>query len=68
MNHRRRRDGADVTAAPIAALRHHEAMSSAARDAVAGKFDIRDRVADYQALFARWQELDAVHAASPRQS
>lgn len=34
-----------------------EAMSSAARDAVAGKFDIRDRVADYQALFARWQEL-----------
>ena len=34
-----------------------EAMSAAARHAVASRFDIRDRVADYQALYARWQEL-----------
>ena len=34
-----------------------EAMSAAARLAVADRFDIRDRVADYQAIYARWQEL-----------
>jgi glycosyltransferase involved in cell wall biosynthesis len=34
-----------------------EAMSAAARQAVASRFDIRDRVAGYQALYARWQEL-----------
>jgi glycosyltransferase involved in cell wall biosynthesis len=34
-----------------------EAMSLAARQVVATRFDIRDRVADYQALYARWQEL-----------
>jgi glycosyltransferase involved in cell wall biosynthesis len=34
-----------------------ETMSVAARHAVASRFDIRDRVADYQALYARWQEL-----------
>jgi glycosyltransferase involved in cell wall biosynthesis len=34
-----------------------ESMSAAARDAVARRFDIRDRVADYQSLYARWREL-----------
>ena len=34
-----------------------EAMSAAARQDVARRFDVRDRVADYQALYARWQEL-----------
>jgi len=34
-----------------------EAMSAAARQTVADRFDIRDRVIDYQALYARWQEL-----------
>jgi glycosyltransferase involved in cell wall biosynthesis len=34
-----------------------EAMSAAARADVAARFDIRDRVADYQALYARWREL-----------
>jgi glycosyltransferase involved in cell wall biosynthesis len=34
-----------------------EAWSSAARQVVASRFDIRDRVADYQALYARWPEL-----------
>ena len=34
-----------------------EAMSTAARQEVAGRFDIRDRVADYQALYARWREF-----------
>ena len=33
-----------------------EAMSAAARHAVASRFDIRDRVADYQALYAQWRE------------
>ena len=32
-------------------------MSAAARQTVVDRFDIRDRVADYQALYARWQEL-----------
>jgi hypothetical protein len=32
-------------------------MSAAAREAVASRFDIRDRVADYQSLYARWREL-----------
>lgn len=34
-----------------------ESMSAQARQAVASRFDIRDRVGDYQALYARWQEL-----------
>jgi hypothetical protein len=34
-----------------------DAMSVAARQTVASRFDIRDRVADYQALYARWQDL-----------
>lgn len=40
-----------------------EAMSAAARQAVAIRFDIRDRVADYQTLYARWQELYRPHGA-----
>ena len=38
-----------------------EAMSAAAHQEVARRFDIRDRVADYQALYARWQELYRPH-------
>ena len=34
-----------------------DAMSAAAKQVVAARFDIRDRVADYQALYARWPEL-----------
>jgi glycosyltransferase involved in cell wall biosynthesis len=34
-----------------------EAMSRAARRTVADRFDIRERAADYQALYARWREL-----------
>jgi len=34
-----------------------EAMSVAARRAIETRFDIRDRVIDYQALYARWQDL-----------
>lgn len=34
-----------------------EAMSAAARRTVVDRFDIRDRVSDYQALYARWEEL-----------
>jgi glycosyltransferase involved in cell wall biosynthesis len=34
-----------------------EVMSDAARTAVAARFDIRDRVAAYQALYARWRDL-----------
>ena len=34
-----------------------EAMSAAARHVVASRFDIHDRVADYQTLYARWQAL-----------
>jgi glycosyltransferase involved in cell wall biosynthesis len=34
-----------------------EAMSRAARRTVAERFDIRERAADYQALYARWREL-----------
>lgn len=34
-----------------------ETMSAAARETVASRFDIRDRAADYHALFARWEEL-----------
>jgi len=37
------------------------AMSSAARQTVATRFDIRDRAADYQALYARWRELYRPH-------
>ena len=34
-----------------------ESMSAQARRVVVNRFDIRDRVADYQALYARWQDL-----------
>ena len=34
-----------------------EAMSAAARQTVEDRFDIRDRVSGYQALYARWDEL-----------
>jgi hypothetical protein len=34
-----------------------EAMSAAARQTVEDRYDIRDRVAGYQALYARWEEL-----------
>jgi glycosyltransferase involved in cell wall biosynthesis len=34
-----------------------EGMSGAARTTVANRFDIRDRVVDYQALYARWEQL-----------
>jgi glycosyltransferase involved in cell wall biosynthesis len=34
-----------------------EAMSAAARQTVVDRFDIRDRVAAYQSLYARWEEL-----------
>src|SRR5262249_9855649 len=34
-----------------------EAMSGAARRSIAHRYDIRERVADYQALYARWREL-----------
>ena len=56
---------ADVRAfaAAVAALDRDRprlcAMSAAARDAVAARFDIRDRVADYQALYVRWRDLYA---------
>jgi hypothetical protein len=40
-----------------------EAMSARARRDVERRFDVRDRVADYQALYARWQELYRPHAA-----
>ncbi len=33
------------------------AMSAASRATIAERFDIRARVADYQALFARWRDL-----------
>jgi glycosyltransferase involved in cell wall biosynthesis len=33
------------------------AMSAAARRSIAERFDIRDRIADYQALYARWREF-----------
>lgn len=38
-----------------------ELMSAAARQDVARRYDIRDRVADYQALYARWRELYRPH-------
>jgi glycosyltransferase involved in cell wall biosynthesis len=34
-----------------------DAIGAAARTVVASRFDIRDRVADYQALYARWPEF-----------
>jgi len=37
--------------------RRLEAMSAAARQTIVEGYDIRDRVADYQALYAKWQEL-----------
>ena len=63
---------ADVRAfaAAVAALDRDRprlcAMSAAARDAVAARFDIRDRVADYQALYVRWRDLYRPRAASSR--
>jgi glycosyltransferase involved in cell wall biosynthesis len=55
-------------AAAIAALdddrRRLGRMSAAARQAVASRFDIRDRVADFQQLYARWRELYRPLAAS----
>ena len=48
-------------AAAIAALDRDRArldvMGAAARQRVVDRFDIRARVADYQALYARWREL-----------
>jgi hypothetical protein len=32
-------------------------MCAAARQTVVDRFDVRDRVADYQALYARWKML-----------
>jgi glycosyltransferase involved in cell wall biosynthesis len=40
-----------------------DAMSAEARRMVTSRFDIRDRVADYQALFARWEDLYRPHGA-----
>jgi glycosyltransferase involved in cell wall biosynthesis len=40
-----------------------ETMSARARQDVARRFDIRDRAADYQALYARWRELYRPHGA-----
>jgi len=37
--------------------RRLEAMSAAARQTIIDRYDIRDRVADYQALYSRWREL-----------
>jgi glycosyltransferase involved in cell wall biosynthesis len=34
-----------------------EAMSASARADVSARFDVRDRVGDYQSLYARWREL-----------
>jgi glycosyltransferase involved in cell wall biosynthesis len=34
-----------------------DVMSAAARGDVAARFDVRDRVAAYQALYSRWQTL-----------
>jgi glycosyltransferase involved in cell wall biosynthesis len=55
-------------AAAIAALDSDRSrlarMSAAAREAVATRFDIRARVADYQSLYARWRELYHPLAAS----
>jgi glycosyltransferase involved in cell wall biosynthesis len=34
-----------------------ETMSAAARQTVEDRYDIRDRVTGYQALYARWEEL-----------
>ena len=32
-------------------------MSASARADVSARFDVRDRVGDYQSLYARWREL-----------
>jgi glycosyltransferase involved in cell wall biosynthesis len=40
-----------------------EAMGAKAREDVSRRFDIRDRVAGYQALYARWPELYRPHGA-----
>jgi glycosyltransferase involved in cell wall biosynthesis len=40
-----------------------EAMGARARKDVERRFDIRDRAADYQALYARWSELYHPHGA-----
>jgi hypothetical protein len=38
-------------------------MGAAARRVVTSRFDIRDRAADYQTLYARWEELYRPHGA-----
>ena len=38
-------------------------MSAPRARTVASRFDIHDRVADYQALYARWRELYRPHGA-----
>jgi glycosyltransferase involved in cell wall biosynthesis len=43
-----------------------DAMSVAARRTVAERFDIRDRIADYQALYIRWRALYRPLAAARR--
>lgn len=51
-------DGFASAIAELAANRNRlEVMSQAARAVVVGQFDIRERVADYQSLFARYKEL-----------
>jgi glycosyltransferase involved in cell wall biosynthesis len=40
-----------------------DAMGARARKDVERRFDIRDRAADYQALYARWSELYHPHGA-----
>lgn len=40
-----------------------DAMGARARKDVERRFDIRDRAADYQALYARWSELYHPHSA-----
>lgn len=41
-----------------------ETLSAAARQTVAGRFEVRARAADYQALYARWAELRRPRPAS----
>ena len=41
-------------------------MSAARAATRQSGYDIRDRVADYQALYARWHELYRPHGAAAR--
>jgi glycosyltransferase involved in cell wall biosynthesis len=43
-----------------------EMMSGAVRDVVATRFDATERIAGYQQLFARWQELKRPRPVRPR--